>query len=94
MLDDHLMTNTAGHAPRVGARAFRTGWNGPYVGASIDPDPWGRRYAVNIGPQTGSGQAVIVLSAGKNGVVETPFTSPYPNPGGDDIVALVTVGGL
>lgn len=93
-LDDHLMTNTAGHARRASARTFRTGWNGPYVGVSIDPDPWGRRYAVNIGPQAGVPQAVIVLSAGKNGVVETPFDSAYPKPGGDDIVALVTAGGL
>jgi hypothetical protein len=61
-------------------------------------DPWGNRYAVNAalvdlspGAAMANGQAkmaVWVLSAGPNGVVETPFAASIltaVRPGGDDI---------
>lgn len=77
-----LMSNGPGYALRTPASQF--GWNGPYVSSEMGPDPWGRRYVVNVGlidtspgPVTGTGSvksAVWVLSAGANGTIETPFS--------------------
>lgn len=94
LLDDHLVTNLAGHAAPSRGGVVRRGWQGPYLGAPVGADPWGRRYAVNVGLFSEAGRTVLVLSAGRNGVVETAFTSLYPVAGGDDIVALVTSGGI
>ncbi len=63
-------------------------WRGPYQ-PDFPPDPWGNRYAVNIGNM--SGNAVWVLSAGPDGIIQTPFAPAAPSPGqtllasGDDI---------
>ena len=58
------------------------------AGVTMDdePDPWGNHYLVVI---SGSGPkgAVTVLSAGPNGMLETPFGSAS-TPRGDDIVAV------
>lgn len=59
-------------------------------------DPWGNRYMVNVGALSGLphsdaaagvGRAVWVLSAGPNGIVETPFDQPADRAklAGDDI---------
>ena len=74
-------------------------WRGPYLGGPIGPDPWGNRYAVNVryldpganvaGPLAGYTADVIVLSAGPNGVVETPFEVEGNTPGGDDIIYIL-----
>ena len=93
LLDDHLVTNRAGHATASRAGLVRRGWQGPYLGAPVGTDPWGRRYAANVRLFREAGGSVIVLSAGRNGVVETAFMSFHPVAGGDDIVALVTSGG-
>jgi hypothetical protein len=74
------------------------GWNGPYFSSEIAADPWGNRYVVNValidlspGAATANGQpkmAVWVLSAGPNGIIETPFAASIlaaAQPGGDDI---------
>jgi hypothetical protein len=74
------------------------GWNGPYFSSDIEADPWGHRYSVNValidlspGAATASGQAkmaVWVISAGPNGIIETPFAASIlssAQPGGDDI---------
>ena len=90
-LDDHLVSNRAGHTGRSSAGLLRRGWRGPYLDGPVSADPWGRRYAVNLGA---ADHVVVVLSAGKNGVVETAFSATEPTPGGDDIVALVNAGGL
>lgn len=60
-----------------------TGWNGPYITSTVREDPWGNRYAINVGFLSANfgatqvnGQekrAVWALSAGPNGTVETPF---------------------
>jgi len=78
------------------------GWNGPYFSSEIAADPWGNRYVVNValidlspGAATASGQAkmaVWVLSAGPNGIIETPFASSILNAtraGGDDIATRI-----
>jgi type II secretory pathway pseudopilin PulG len=71
----------------VGGPQFGAGWRGAYISA-IGPDPWGNRYAANtafLGVATDSNTAgegnaaggwtkdVIVLSAGRDSIVQTPF---------------------
>ncbi len=66
-------------------------WRGPYR-TDFMPDPWNNRYYVNatyLKPGSAN-NAVWVLSAGPNGVIETPFTqsatgATTPTLGGDDI---------
>ena len=95
-LADQLVTNAPGYALRSPTSQF--GWNGPYFSSQLLADPWGNRYLVNValvdlspGAATASGQAkmaVWVLSAGPNGVIETPFAQSIlaaARPGGDDI---------
>ncbi len=61
----------------------------PSLANPFGPDPWGNHYVVSI---TGHG-AVCVLSAGPNGIVETPNPSvapPHSAAPGDDVVACRT----
>lgn len=51
-----------------------------------DPDPWLRALQVNIGAARTGGR-VVVISAGPNGIIETPFASPGLAARGDDILA-------
>lgn len=70
-------------------------WRGPYQ-ASFPADPWGNRYAVNIGNMTSVNpalsNAVWVLSAGPDGIIQTAVNPAAPAagttlaPSGDDIV--------
>jgi hypothetical protein len=89
LLDDHLLSNAAGY-PAATRDGF--GWHGPYLDR-LSPDPWGSRYEANVGllHQPG-GKAVVVVSAGPNRVIETPFEQVGLTPAGDDIVALVGRG--
>ncbi len=48
-----------------------TGWKGPYLDA-VDPDPWGNAYLVNCHGFHDSRERIWILSAGANGIVETP----------------------
>lgn len=93
-LADQLLVNAPGYAMRSVTSQF--GWNGPYLSSELQSDPWGNRYLVNIGlidvspgvqTATGTKSAVWVLSAGPNGVVETPFSRPVTSASlvGDDI---------
>lgn len=77
-------------------------WRGPYITAPIDPDPWGNRYAVNciyLDPCADSDNLEIasqglggweydcvVLSAGPDEEVDTPFAMDGLTPGDDDIL--------
>jgi prepilin-type N-terminal cleavage/methylation domain-containing protein len=79
LLSEQLMTDVPGYSRRAPTSQF--GWNGPYLSSGISADPWGNRYIVNIdlinASATGNGggvkAAVWVLSAGHNGIIETPF---------------------
>lgn len=94
-LVDQLVTDVPGYALR--SPTSQTGWNGPYVSSVIRADPWGNRYVVNIelldssaSQITRSGRvksAVWVLSAGPDGIIDTPYAQPISSaaPGGDDI---------
>jgi type II secretory pathway pseudopilin PulG len=96
LMADQLLANAPGYTMRSTTSQF--GWNGPYLSSELGSDPWGNRYAVNIGlidtspgVQTTAGRpksAVWVLSAGPNGTIETPFvqsTIAATVPVGDDI---------
>jgi hypothetical protein len=50
------------------------------------PDPWLRALQVNIGAARAGG-GIVVLSAGPDGIIETPFAAPGPAALGDDILA-------
>ena len=50
---DHLVTNAAGYTgvtfPAAGGPRPGLGWRGGYLSTATGPDPWGNRYAVNVG---------------------------------------------
>ena len=58
-------------------------------GSVLTTDPWGNCYLVNLEPAAGAQPAVWwVVSAGPNGILETPFGAPK-GPGGDDVGAMI-----
>lgn len=90
-LDQHLVENQPAYRARSRGQAgsMVKGWAGPYVSPGVPADPWGNRYAVNIGQlRDGTGDA-FVISAGPNGRIETPFSGAATTPQGDDIVAII-----
>ncbi len=94
-LEDQLIANAPGYTTRTATSSF--GWNGPYVSNAIGADPWGNRYMVNVGlidttqgtQGVGGGMknAVWVISAGANAVIETAHSQALTAAqiGGDDI---------
>lgn len=72
-------------------------WNGPYLPDNLGADPWGQTYLVNIGcaaSASDSGpdkRAVFVISAGPDGVLETPMRQPVSSAkvSGDDIAVRI-----
>jgi hypothetical protein len=58
---------------------------------SLSADPWGNCYVVNLAAVAASEPAALwVLSAGPNGVIETPFLAPPDQPlVGDDVGARI-----
>lgn len=81
LLSEQLINDAPGYSLKTPTSQF--GWNGPYLSSEINADPWGNRYVVNIelidssaSATTRSGgvkAAVWALSAGPNGIIETPF---------------------
>jgi len=59
-------------------------WSGPYLNTSVNDDPWGNAYVINVSAARGG--AVFALSAGRNGQIDTPFEQLIGNAaiGGDD----------
>lgn len=95
--DNHLRVN--GRRYPVSISGPGNGWNGPYVSKEITGDPWGHAYLANAGFLRGTPPApgrcrtcaVFILSAGPNGLVETPFEQPIPNANvfGDDLAVRI-----
>jgi hypothetical protein len=87
-LTAHLVDNQAGYGTEaVAGGSLR--WKGPYLDG-LGADPWGSRYAVNVGSFVRrSGQTVVVLSPGPNKIIETPFEFVGLPQAGDDVVGLV-----
>jgi len=92
-LDAHLVTNAASHsrhANAFGGGMFSRGWSGPYLSGGVGPDPWGYRYAVSVRHLAdGSDSSAIVLSAGPNGRVETPYTGRGVSHNSDDLIVVL-----
>ena len=89
-LANQLMANAPGYSLKTGSSQF--GWNGPYLSSAIGSDAWNNRYMVNIGladSTVGAAgkNAVWVISAGPNGVLETGYSVVVTAAtlGGDDI---------
>ena len=92
-IDNQLRANAPGYPVPAGSAA---GWNGPYLAHDCPVDPWGNRYMVNVGGAAsrggnGSPRAVWALSAGPDGVIETPAEQPAEAARlhGDDVGARV-----
>lgn len=95
LLADDLVTNKPSYAVREDPEGM--GWAGPYLPEPPGPDPWGHQYVVNIGlipsadaPPDEAGAAkyaVWVLSAGPDGIIQTPFRQLIADAtlAGDDI---------
>jgi len=89
-LERQLIDNAPGYTRPSSAE--RQGWQGPYLPAPPTADPWGNRYLVIIGAAGGQVEspgvpgAASVISAGPNGVLETPYqTGGVATLPGDDI---------
>jgi type II secretory pathway pseudopilin PulG len=99
-----LVSFTLGGGPRQGV-----GWRGAYITGPVGPDPWGYKYQSNTmfllpASDAAAGTTngllnggwindVIVVSAGPDGVIQTPFgnnTSGGTSPTGDDVLYVVT----
>jgi type II secretory pathway pseudopilin PulG len=91
-LDRHLLTNDpAGDAARswpLPTHAGSSGWRGAYLHTPPGADPWGHRYAVNV-QYLGTRSDVLILSAGPDGLLETPYHARNLAYGGDDVAVLV-----
>jgi len=92
LIERHLVTNEPGgdssNAWLPPTESGGLGWRGAYLRTPPGADPWGRRYAVNV-KYLGQRPDVLVISAGANGVIETPFEAQHLTFGGDDIAVLV-----
>jgi type II secretory pathway pseudopilin PulG len=91
----HLVRNEVGYRVRDPLQPH--GWNGPYLSSAVQDDSWGHAYMMNtfwldprdIGQDADGTKlgAVWVISAGPNGIIETPFYQARDNARlyGDDI---------
>lgn len=70
--NDHLATD---------ANGCYNNWKGPYM-ARVTADPWGNAYVTNTDSLTVTNQEVWIISAGPNGLIDTPV----PNVGGGMLV--------
>jgi hypothetical protein len=91
LLDHQLVINGANYTTNRPGAPF--GWRGAYLEQSVSSDPWGQRYAVNVGAMNTVGVDVVVLSAGPDGIVQSAFDVDGLPTGGDDVVSIVSSGG-
>lgn len=75
-LDDALLTDAMGGEH----------WSGPYV-SGLGPDPWGHAYLVNADGWLTRQEAPMVISAGPDGIVQTPPDAWEA--AGDDLLLLL-----
>lgn len=94
-IERHLIENKPSNdAAKAYKTTGKTAWKGPYL-PSVPPDPWGKPYLVNVkqmDPAAATPKAAWVISAGPDGVLDTPFdqnASVSPGASGDDIIARV-----
>jgi type II secretory pathway pseudopilin PulG len=66
--------------------APRAGWGAPTRARLAPPaDPWGNCYVVSLAAVKAPGMAVWALSAGPDGIIDTPFLDASDLPAGDDV---------
>jgi type II secretory pathway pseudopilin PulG len=89
--------DTGGYA--TSGPQFGLGWRGAYLPGPIGPDPWGKRYLVNTAFLVAAGDAttpgwqadVFCLSAGPNGLYETPIAGGSGTVRtGDDFIYVIS----
>jgi prepilin-type N-terminal cleavage/methylation domain-containing protein len=95
LIDNHLNRNTpqgqaGGAYPATGSAM----WRGPYFAGSTPLDPWGRPYVINVISgffvHATNYKRLWVLSAGPNGVIDTPANATATTDiTGDDIGIMV-----
>jgi prepilin-type N-terminal cleavage/methylation domain-containing protein len=107
-LEDHLIRNkTSSQDPLYPTSATAPqppGWDGPYL-STVPLDPWARSYVCNVRyleaggvkgvtPAEQDNHSVFCLSAGPNGIWDTPLRDKTDLivPGGDDIGWPVQTG--
>jgi hypothetical protein len=81
----------AGHMPLArlpGAQGWATATRGAWVQANRE-DPWGNCYAINLAAANRSDAALWALSAGPDGIIDTPFLDAVATPAGDDVAVRV-----
>lgn len=68
-------------------------WKGPYL-STIDADPWGNSYLVGVKNLENNNLPVWIISAGPDGILQTPIDSPVCMDGKslDPGTGAVTVG--
>lgn len=91
ILDDQLITNKAGYTPRTRGQL---GWRGAYLQDPVTADPWGHRYGVNVGAMQSASLDTVVLSAGADGIADSPFELDGLPTSGDDFVSVVSTNGM
>ena len=95
-----LVNQFAASGPPGSANSIVGASHRPRLDPEIGLDPWGNRYLVNIGAARGfdaprfgprPDRAIWVLSAGSNGIIETPYDQPAATAivGGDDVAVRV-----
>jgi len=92
LLDNQLITNEPGYTR--GRQGVQFGWRGAYLQDPVSADPWGHRYAVNIGAMQTKYDDTVVLSAGPDGTVDSVFEADGLPTAGDDIVSVVSAAGM
>ena len=89
-LQNHLLVNT----PKGGAPYPTSGpgaWRGPYLESTWN-DPWDTPYMVNVAAAETPGGKGLVLSAGPNMVMDTPFAATRATQiAGDDVGTAFTL---
>lgn len=70
-----LLSGPGAMPPAQDAR-WISGATYPLERGDATPDPWGNAYVVNLGARGGGGAAIWILSAGPNGIIDTPFLQP------------------
>lgn len=93
LIENHLIKNApAGSTAKSYTESGKNAWRGPYL-PSAPKDPWGQAYLVNIkNADPGSGKAVIVISAGPDGGIDTASNTDAKSsvsPTDDDLIARV-----
>ena len=79
-----------GSPPRSNDPRWTTGPSAPF-GVTLTADPWGNAYVLNAAAAP-TGAAVWLLSAGPDGIIDTPFVQPAANATtlGDDLAHRLT----